>query len=244
MKRAFAAAVSLLAAFAGAATEDSTIPPFSAMTPAPGIPAGWSEVRLPHWKAPDYALVADEGSTVLRVHSQAAAGSLARALSMQPVEHTTLAWRWKIDRVVEHGDLETRAGDDYAARVYVFFDVPDSALPFGMRAKMKIARLIYGGDVPGAALCYVWDNKHRRGTVHVNAYASTVRMIVVESGNERAGHWMAESRDIDRDFRTAFADFWHQPTPRVTGVAIGNDTDQTHETVTAWFSDLRLGAAR
>lgn len=244
MKRAFAAAASLLAAFAVAATEDSAIPAFSVLKPAEGIPTGWREIRLPHWKAPDYALVADEGTTVLRVHSQSAAGSLARTLSMQPVDHTTLAWRWKIDHVVEHGDLEARSGDDYAARVYVFFDVPDAELPFALRAKVKIARFVYGGDVPGAALCYVWDNKHRRGTIRENAYASMVRMIVLESGNERAGKWTPESRDIDRDFRLAFADIWHHPTPRVTGVAIGNDTDQTHESVTAWFGDLRLEAAR
>jgi hypothetical protein len=32
--------------------------------------------------------------------------------------------------------------------------------------------------------------------------------------------------------------------PRVTGIAVGNDTDQTGETVTAWFGDFRLEARR
>jgi hypothetical protein len=32
--------------------------------------------------------------------------------------------------------------------------------------------------------------------------------------------------------------------PRVTGIAIGNDTDQTGESATAWFGDFRLEARR
>jgi hypothetical protein len=30
----------------------------------------------------------------------------------------------------------------------------------------------------------------------------------------------------------------------VTGIAIGNDTDQTRESVTAWFGDLKIEGAR
>jgi hypothetical protein len=235
----------LLAVLASAATADvATIPAFSTLGPAEGIPPGWREIRLPQWKPPEYALVADEGATVLRVHSDAAAGSVAYALSFDPRDYPKLAWRWKIDRVVERGDLETRQGDDYAARVYVFFDVPESELPFVVRAKIKLARLIYGAGIPTAALCYVWDNRHKRGTVRASAYTSSVRMVVLESGSGSAGRWMPESRDLDQDFRAAFGEFLHKPTPRVTGIAVGNDTDQTRESVTAWFGDLKVEAGR
>ena len=43
--------------------------------------------------------------------------------------------------------------------------------------------------------------------------------------------------DLAADFRTAFGDV----KPRVTGIAIAADTDQTGETVTAWFGDIRIG---
>jgi Protein of unknown function (DUF3047) len=64
----------------------------------------------------------------------------------------------------------------------------------------------------------------------------------VRSGSP--GRWASESRDLDADFRAAFGAQWRKPTPRVTGIAIGNDTDQTGETVTAWFGDFTLGRGR
>jgi hypothetical protein len=57
------------------------------------------------------------------------------------------------------------------------------------------------------------------------------------SGNGEAGRWQEERRDLASDFRTAFA---RDAVPRVTGIAAGNDTDQTGESATAWFGDFRL----
>ena len=67
-------------------------------------------------------------------------------------------------------------------------------------------------------------------------------MIVAQSGNARAGRWVEESRDIEADFRAAFA--WKGPAPRVNGVLVSSDTDQTGERAAAWFGDLRLEARR
>jgi hypothetical protein len=69
-------------------------------------------------------------------------------------------------------------------------------------------------------------------------------MVVVRSGAARAGQWVAEARDVEADFRAAFGLAGTQPVPRVTGVAVGSDTDQTGEMVTAWFGDLKLDARR
>jgi hypothetical protein len=93
--------------------------------------------------------------------------------------------------------------------------------------------------VPTAALCYVWDNHHPVGTSQWNPYTDRVRMIVLESGSARAGGWVEERRDLERDFRTWFPESSH-PVPAITGVAAGNDTDQTGEAATAWFGDLHL----
>ena len=45
-----------------------------------------------------------------------------------------LAWRWRVDQLVENADLTSRTGDDSPARVCVFFDFDASKLPFGERA--------------------------------------------------------------------------------------------------------------
>jgi hypothetical protein len=155
-----------------------------------------------------------------------------------------LAWRWKVDRVVEAADLERRAGDDFAARVYVFFDVPERSLGLGARIKLRIARLFHGADLPTAGICYVWDNRHAAGSAAWSAYTDRVRVVVAESGAARAGQWVEERRDLEADFRAAFGAQWNGAVPPITGVALGNDTDQTGEAATARFGDVRLEARR
>jgi hypothetical protein len=224
----------------GLAFAAAAIAAFSTQPPGSALPDGWRELRLAHVRPSEIALVGDEGATVLRVHSSASAGTAAYALHEAPAG-SELAWRWKIDHVIDKADLYRKAGDDFAARVYVFFDVPMESMSWVQRIKLGIARLIYGGDVPGASICYVWDNRHPPGTSAWNPYSDRVRTVVVESGNERAGRWLDERRDVAADFRAAFGE---RVAARITGVAAGNDTDQTGESATAWFGDLRFEAPR
>ena len=210
--------------------------PFSALSPGE-IQEPWRLLTLVNVKGAEAALVAEEGVTVLRVRSVAAAGSAAQAVDADP-QGLALTWRWKVDRVVQGADMGRRAGDDYAARVYVFFDVPRSELPWNTRLKMAAIELIYGKPVPTAVICYVWDNRHPVGTTQWNAYTDRVRMVVVRSGDGEAGEWRTERRALEADYRAAFGT--SGPLPRVNGIAAGNDTDQTGERVTAWFGDFRF----
>lgn len=235
-----AAMASLCVTCAVVAADVAGVAPFSRATPGGALPAGWREVALPGVKRAEVTLVSDEGATVLRVRSVAAAGSAAHVLRADLPMHPVLGWRWKVDRVVEKADLAQRSGDDFAARVYVFFDVPLGELSLGERWKLGIARLIHGDDVPAAGICYVWDNRHAPGTVTPNPYAPRIRTFVLQAGGSPAGAWVAERRDLDADFRAAFGPR-RDAVPRVTGIAAGNDTDQTGESVTAWFGDFTLG---
>jgi hypothetical protein len=229
-------------ACAALAVSGADIAPFSAARPGDPVPAGWRALTLPKIPAPEVSLVAEGGVTVLRSRAAAAGGTVAFALDASPAERPLLSWRWKVDRVVERANLAAKSGDDFAARVYVFFDVPVEELPWGDRVKSLLARAVWGEKLPTAAICYVWDNRHPAGTSAWNPYTDRVRTVVLRSG--APGGWAAESRDLDADFRAAFGAQWPKPTPRVTGIAIGNDTDQTGETVTAWFGDFALGARR
>lgn len=235
---ALAAGLAFLAL--AAAPGATAIAPFSASRPGLELPAGWQRLALPRVREPSLSLVEDEGATVLRSHAEAAAGTAAFAIAGPAPARARLAWRWKVDRVVERADLERKDGDDFAARVYVFFDVPAEAVPFASRVKIFLARAFYGREIPTAAICYVWDNRHAAGTSLWNPYTDRVRTVVLRSG--AAGAWASESRDLEADFRAAFGAQWPRPMPRVTGIAAGNDTDQTGESVTAWFGDFRLEA--
>ena len=135
---------------------------------------------------------------------------------------------------VAASDLRRKAGDDYAGRVYVLFDLPPERLRVADRLKIAAARLLHGADLPAAALCYVWGTAQAAGESGWNAYTDRLRMLVVDSGNGHAGQWREVVRDVAADFRAAFG----EPVPAISGVAVAADTDNSGERVEARFGDL------
>jgi len=228
--------LALLALAGPAVAGDASLPRFSAQTPGQPI-AGW-QVLKPAPKAPDtrYTLVDEGGAVVIQAEAVASMSGLVRALQPPAAGPSRLQWRWRIERPLANADMTQKAGDDYAARVYVLFDYPRERLPWATRAKLALAEALYGQPVPTAALNYVWDNRQPVGTIKPNAYTERVRMVVLESGTAKAGQWISESRDLNADFRAAFG----EDAPPVSGVAIATDTDNTGETARAWFGDLEL----
>lgn len=244
MTRPLAAAL-LVAAGLAAAQDAVPIATFSSFPPGGALPPGWREQRLPKARPADVRLAEDAGTTVLRVRSNAAAGGAIHPFRGDAeLPAGQLAWRWKVDRVVAGADMTRRSGDDFAARVYVFFAIPVDELPFGERFRIKLARLLYGEELPTAGICYVWDNRHPAGYSAWSPFTNRIRMVVVQTGPERAGQWVEARRDLEADFRAAFGAQWGKPTPRINGIAVGNDTDQTGESATAWFGDIRLESPR
>lgn len=215
--------------------------PFSKARAGGPLPAGWVPTVLAKVpRATAFSLVEDEGQTVVQAISDAAASSLTFKLRVDPHQTPKLSWRWKVSRVIEKSDLASKEGDDYAARVYVFFDYDPSRLSFMDRAAFGLARAIYGSDLPAATLCYVWDNHHPVGTSMPSAYTSRVRMVVAESGDKQVGQWVEEERNVADDFRSAFGDM----APAISGIAIAADTDNTGESVVTRFGDLMFLAPK
>jgi len=228
-------ALVLLAGLGSARAEPAQPAPFSQALPGAALPVGWTLTTLAKIpRATRFDLVKDGDATVLRATSEAAAASVTHRLRVDPARAPRLAWRWKISRVLEQADLASKAGDDYAARVYVFFDYDIERLPFLERAKIILARTLYDADLPAATLCYVWDNRYPVGTSTWSAYTDRVRMVVLESGGAKAGQWVAETRDVAADFRAAFG----EPAPAINGIALAADTDNTGETAVSYFGDF------
>lgn len=224
----------LLCAFAlSAAADTGAALRFSDATQGTKLPAGWTPYAMSrHVPLARIAVIRDGAENVLRIDADAATGAITHKLDLPAA--TMLDWRWKIDHAVAAADLGRKSGDDFAARVYVFFDLPADALSFGERLKLRLARSVLGFELPRAALCYVWDNRHPVGTIAPNAYYAGARMIVLRSGDADAGRWQTQHRDLAADFRAAFG----RAAPRVTGVALASDTDNTGSHAIAWFGDL------
>lgn len=211
--------------------------PFSEEKIVGGIPDGWRPFTpSAKLKPTRYALVRDGNTMVVRADADASMSGLAHAVRIDPAETPLIQWRWRVERPLKTADMTTKAGDDYAARLYVLFDYDVSKLPFLTRTKLKLAKALHGTDVPAAALNYVWDNRQPVGTIRANAYTDRARMVVVESGADKAGQWVTVTRDLAADFRAAFG----EEAPPVTGVVIATDTDNTGERATAWYGDIRF----
>ncbi len=151
-----------------------------------------------------------------------------------------LCWRWLVDAPVARGDMTKKSGDDYAARLYVAFDMPDSALSAGTRIKLGIARRLFGSNVPDAALNYVWDNRNPVGTRRKSTYTDRAELIVAETGTMRAGTWVTERVDVANDFASAFGN----RTGTAIQIAVASDTDNTGSVARAAFADLQFVTRR
>ena len=232
--------IALAAAFCMTATalsQSGSLPvaAFSALQPGSALPDPWKPLSISSTKnATRYTLVSEDGVTVIRADSRAAASGLSRAITVNPAEFPILQWRWKISNILNASDIRSKEGDDYPARVYVMFDYPLEKLPFVERTKIRMARALYDPNLPAATLCYVWDGKAPAGTIVISSYTSRVRMVVVESGASRVNQWHAVERDIAADFKAAFGD----EAPPVIAVAIATDTDNTGESTTAHYGDI------
>lgn len=161
---------------------------------------------------------------------------LAREVEVNLNVTPMLCWRWRVDDVVKNADINTKDGDDYAARVYVAFTLPEDQIGFGLGVKLQFARNLYGDHVPDAALNYVWDNKSTVGHRQFNAYTDRTQMIVQRSGNAQAGTWVSERVDVLSDVTKAYGS--DQAT--ISLLALASDTDNTQSTARAGFADLHF----
>lgn len=184
---------------------------------APGWRERWREQRL-FAKRTEYEVVTDQGRPVLRATSRAANSGLIReTLHLAPAA-ATLRWRWKVRAALAGNTREReRAGDDYAARVFVVFE--SSALPLRTRA-----------------INYVWAAHEKPGAVFASPYTKNVAIVVLRSGDVEAGRWHPEERDVLADYRA----FFGEPATRISAVAVLADTDNTKGEAEAWFSELVL----
>ena len=243
-----AAAFALIAAplfglgVAGAHADEAAplLSPFSA-APGAQAPAPWRFTSLPNKTPTRFEVVQQGEQRVLKVEADQSYGNLVHRVHLPLRSTTTLSWRWRVDQLVEGADLRTRAGDDGAAKLCVFFDFPAERLPLVERVSLALARSATGEELPSEALCYVWDNKQPRGRTLVNAFTRRMRMIVLESGpSATPGTWLSERRNVLADYQRAFGDEAGGTVPDVVAVAISADADNTNGHGLAYFGDLAL----
>jgi hypothetical protein len=221
------------------AADATAIAAFS--TAAPGnAPAGWKFTTLPN-KAPTKFTVVDVGGErVLKVESDESYGNLVHAMRASVSSKGVLAWRWRVDKLIDGAELKVKSGEDAAAKVCVSFGFDSAKLSFSERAKLSLGSATTGEAVPTQTLCYVWDNKLPVETGFPSAFTSRLRFLVIQTGSAKLGQWMTERRDLTADYEKLFGDESGGKMPEVTGVMVGADSDNTHGHGLAFVGDITL----
>jgi len=227
----------VLPGWGGVAQAEDTIDVGKFSTAAEGNipPAGWEPLVFSKiTKHNGYVFVKDGDVVVVKAASVAAASGLTHKAKIDLRKYPVIKWRWKVSNVIEKSNVARKDGDDYAARIYVTFAYEPDKISFGKKLKYKAGRALFGQDIPIAAINYIWESKTPIDTIVDNAYTDFVKMIVVESGKDKAGQWVDEERNLYEDYKKAFGT---EP-PMVSGVAIMTDTDNTGESAIAYYGDI------
>ena len=183
---------------------------------------GWQD----RWEAQRLASVPTDflasvygGESVLRVQATRSAGALIRRVETGAAR---VSWEWLLDQPLPMDDPAAaeerdRAGDDYAARLFVIFgsDLMDSST---------------------RALCYVWARHESRGAIYPSPVADRIQTVVLRSGAPGGATWRAESVDPAADYRAAFST---EPPP-VEAIAIMSDSDDTNASAAVLFDNVRV----
>lgn len=211
--------------------------PFSRAQPGGDWPPGWRPLTFKKIDSHTrYQLVRDGDTVVVKARASASAAGLVRELSVDAREYPILSWRWKVENILQAGDVHRKDGDDYPARLYITYRYDPQRVSAWERAKYEAAKFFYGVYPPLRSINYIYESHAPVGTIVPNAYTDRVRMIVVRSGRAELGRWIQEERDLYADYRAAF----NEEPPQISGIAIMTDTDNTGESATAYYGDIVL----
>lgn len=163
-----------------------------------------------------YRLQTIDGVTVLSADSHAAGSGLFKEQTIDLEQTPFLNWSWRVGKRLPGLNEQSKAGDDYAARVYV---VVKGGLAFWQTK----------------AINYVWASNSQKDAVWPNAFAGEHAMMLALRGPEASLNvWQTEKRNVRDDFKRLFAEDIHN----IDAVAIMTDTDNAGGDVSAIYGDI------
>jgi hypothetical protein len=236
-----AALISVASIVTAAAQEPPGLVPFSSAKPGTALPKGWDVAKITDTKKPtEYKFIENDGHVVLEASAVAAASGLAQRIPIDVTQFPQVEWRWKISRLIDTADNTKSSTEDSPVRLVFEFEGDKKKLPFGERAQLSLAESISGRESPYATLMYIWANKAPVNTVIPNPRTNRVQMIVASSGAGGVGAWQSLSRNLREDYKRAYG----EDPGRLLAYGVLTDTDNTGESVQAWYGDILFKPTR
>lgn len=193
----------------------------------------WKVVEFPDLKPTRYSYRADSEAICARAVSSAA--GLARDFPDSDENRATLSWEWRIDSRVEEGNAREKSGDDYAGRVYVNYR-SSRGLSYWERFKLSTFETFYGQDIPRRSINFIWANVLEPGTIADSPYTDRVKLVSLRDREAPTGTWVEESVNLKQYFERIYDSQYDAP----QSLAIMTDTDNTEDTVTTCYRNIRL----
>ena len=163
----------------------------------------------------------ENNEKVLHAVSHGASSVLFKQVNVGLSERPFLTWEWKAIRFPSNKKneaLAAKSDNDFAARVYVAFR----------------GRNPFLSDV----IEYVWDDHFPEGTFVSSPYLGSTKIFVIQNtGTNPAEKWIAEKRDIVRDYQKLFG---RLPRGNVSAIGVMSDSDNTGTEAEAYYRRLSI----
>ncbi|WP_446809678.1 DUF3047 domain-containing protein [Methylomonas sp. 2BW1-5-20] len=194
-----------------------------ALAAEPRVPLGeFSQNRLDGWEQKSfkghtqYNLQSVDGGAALQADSRAAGSGLFKEQRIDLQQTPFLNWSWRVGQRLSGLNEQSKAGDDYAARVYV---VVKGGLAFWNTK----------------AINYVWAGNTAKDTVWPNAFAGDHAMMLALRGTEaKLNVWLKEKRNVRADLQKLFG----EDIRYIDALALMTDTDNSGGQALAYYGDI------
>lgn len=197
----------------------------------------WRPLKFPKInRYTQYSIVQKGQGSYLKAESNASASGIVFKSVFSIFEYPKIRWRWKISNTYANGDATVKSGDDYALRVYVLFEYDPDKASLGKRLKYSIAKSIYGEYPPHSSLNYIWANKDHGKKIMTNPYSDEAKMVILQTGNNKAGRWIEEDVNIIEDYHKVFG----EDPPPAASLAIMSDSDNTGESAVSYIDYIEI----
>ena len=229
-----------LCAFVAEAKERSILVGFKMGEESDSVPEGWELLSYLGKAKNDISLIKEGKRVVLHVKSLNSASALLKRIDVDPESFPILVWRWKVNRAVGMAIESRKDRNDCAARIRVIFGNGQTKSIEENQEVKKIIKYL-GVKVPrmepsGFKIDYIWGNHAPKGETIDYPGSRNHKVVIVERGNTRANRWIWEKQNLIEDFRQMFK----VNPPKLTGIVVLSDTDQTNEGVEACYGSIVL----
>jgi len=191
-------------------------------------------------KPTSYRVAEVDGVAALEAVGVEGGSGMWRKIRVDPRQNPVMEWRWRVP-VPAAGSppLTVTARASPIARLSLAFHGDPDKLDFEDRVKLRMAKALTVNGLPYASLLYVWMMNVPVDTVIESPHTGRVRMIVVESGPQRAGEWITIRRNVLEDYRRAF----EEEPGDIVGVGLMTDYGDDGSPRRAVYGDITLRSA-